>query len=172
MRKAAVGLITASLALAASSACAQSAGSRQTREFVQAAASSDQFEILAAETARTQSTNSEVRAFAARMIEDHQQLAKAVRDAAMRSGMKPPEMAMSADQAQLLGALQSVGGNEFDTLYLKQQVLAHRSALAVDQMYAKSGDDPNLRRLATSSVPVISSHGEMANQAAAKLGSQ
>jgi putative membrane protein len=172
MRKAAVGLITASLWLASASTGAQEAGSRQTREFVQAAASSDQFEILAAETALTQSTNSEVRAFAARMLQDHQQLGKAVRDAATRSGLKPPEMAMSADQAQLLGALQSVSGNEFDTLYLKQQTLAHRSALAVEQMYAKSGDDPNLRQLATSAVPLISSHGEMANQAATKLGSQ
>jgi putative membrane protein len=172
MRKAAAGLITASLWLAAASAGAQQAGSRQTREFVQAAASSDQFEILAAEAALTQSTNPEVRAFAARMLQDHQQLDKAVRDAATRSGLRPPEMAMSADQAQLLGALQSVSGKEFDTLYFKQQTLAHRSALAVEQMYAKSGDDPNLQQLATSAVPLISSHAEMASQAAAKLGSQ
>src|SRR6195952_409193 len=146
MRKAALGFITASLGLAAALAGAQEAGSRQTREFIQAAASSDQFEILAAETALTQSTNSEVRAFAARMLQDHQQLAEAVRDAATRSGLKPPEMAMSADQAQLLGALQSVSGNEFDTLYIKQQTLAHRSALVVEQMYANSGDNPGLRQ--------------------------
>ena len=63
---------------------------------------------------------------------------------------------MSADQAQLLGALQSVSGKEFDTLYLKQQTLAHRSALTVEEMYAKSGDDPNLRQSAASAVPVIS----------------
>ena len=172
MRKAAVGLIAASLALAAAFASAQEAASRQTREFVQAAASSDQFEILAADTALTQSANPDVRAFAARMLQDHEQLAKAVRDAAMRSGMKPPEMAMSADQAQMLGALQSVSGKEFDTLYFKQQTLAHRSALAVEQMYAQSGDDPNLRQLASSAVPLIASHGEMAKQASTKLGGQ
>ena len=170
MRKAAVAVVTASLGLTTASAGAKEPGSRPTREFAQAAASSDQFEILAAQTALTQSTNSDVRAFAAHMLEDHQKLGQAVRDAAMRSGLKPPEMAMSADQAQLLGALQSVSGNEFDVLYLKQQVLAHRSALTVEQMYAKSGDDPSLRQLATSAVPVISSHGEMASQAAAKLG--
>ena len=172
MRTAAIGLITATLGLATSLAGAQEAGSRQTREFVQAAASSDQFEILAAETALTQSTNPEVRAFAARMLQDHQQLAKAVRDAATQSGLKPPEMAMSADQAQLLGALQSVNGVEFDKLYLKQQTLAHRSALAVEQIYAKSGDDPDLRQLATSSVPLITAHGDMAKQMEMKLGSQ
>jgi putative membrane protein len=172
MHKAAVGLITASLGLATVSAGAQEAGSRPTREFVQAAASSDQFEILAATTALTQSTSSEVRSFAARMLQDHQQLGKALRDAATQSGLKPPEMAMSADQAQWLAALQSVSGREFDALYFKQQTLAHRSALVVEQTYAKSGDDPNLRQLATSAVPLISSHAEMADQAAAKLGSQ
>ena len=172
MRKAAAGLIAASLGLAVASADAQEAGSRPTREFAQAAASSDQYEILAADTALAQSNDSEVRAFAARMLQDHQQLGQALRDAAVRSGLKPPEMAMSADQAQLLGALQSVSGNEFDTLYLKQQTLAHQSALAVEQMYAKSGNDPNLRQLANSAVPLISSHGEMAKEAAAKLGSR
>ncbi len=172
MHKAAVGLIAAAFGLAAAPAGAQEAGSRQTREFIQASASSDQFEILAADAALTQSTNPEVRAFAAHMIQDHQQMSKALRDAAMRSGLKPPEMAMSADQAQLLGALQSVSGNEFDTLYLKQQMLAHRSALVVDQMYAKLGDDPNVRQTAMSAVPLVSAHGEMASQAAMKLGRQ
>ena len=172
MRKAAVGLITASLGLASALAGAQEAGSRPTREFVQAAASSDQYEIRAAETALTQSANPEVRAFAARMLQDHQQLRSALVDAATRSGLKPPEMAMSTDQAQLLAALQSVSGNDFDALYFKQQKLAHRSALAVEEMYAKSGDDPNVRQSAIAAVPVISSHSEMADQAAAKLGSQ
>src|ERR1700712_5298825 len=128
MRTAAIGLITATLGLATSLAGAQEAGSRQTREYMQASASSDQFEILEAETALTQSTNPEVRAFAARMLQDHQQLSKQVRDAATRSGLKPPEMAMSADQAQWLGALQGVSGKDFDILYFKQQTLAHRSA--------------------------------------------
>lgn len=170
MRHAAAGLAVASLGIAAASVDAQEAGSRQTREFVQAAASSDQFEILEAETVLGQSTNPEVRAFATRMLQDHQQLGQAVKDAAVRSGLKPPEMAMSLDQAQWLGALQSVSGNEFDKLYLKQQVLAHHSALTVEQIYAKSGDDPGLRQLANSAVPVISSHGDVANRMNVKLG--
>ena len=172
MHKAVMALITVSLGLAAASAGAQGAGSRQSREFVQAAASSDQFEILEAETALTQSVNPEVRAFATRMLQDHQRLGQAVKDAAARSGLEPPEMAMSTDEAQLLSALQSVSGSEFDRLYFKQQTLAHRSALAVEQIYAKSGDDAALRQLATSAVPLISAHGDMANRMEAKLGSQ
>ena len=172
MLKPATWLVAACLALAGASAGAEEAGSRPTREFVQATASSDQFEILSAETALTQSRNSEVRAFATHMLQDHQQLAQALVDATTRSGLKPPEMAMSSDQAQLLGALQSVSGKDFDSLYLKQQMLAPRSALVVQEMYAKAGDDPNVRQSAASAVSVISSHMEMANQAATKVGGQ
>ena len=172
IRSAATWLLSASLGLVTAQAGAQEAGSRTTREFVQAAASSDQFEILAAEAALTQSTHPDVRAYAARMRADHQQLVSALVAAVTRSGLKPPEMAMSADQAQLLGALQGVSAKDFDTLYLKQQVLAHRSALAVEELYATSGDDPNVRATASSALPLIRSHSEMATRAAAQLGGQ
>jgi putative membrane protein len=172
MHLAALGLIAAFLGLAAESAAAQEAGSRQTREFVQSSASSDQYEILAAQTALAASRNPDVRAFATRMLQDHQQLRQALMDAATRSGLKPPEMAMSGDQADMLNALGSAGPQDFDALYLKQQMLAHRSALVVEQMYAKAGDDANVRQSAASAVPVISSHADMASQGAMKVGSQ
>ena len=168
LRQTAVWVSAAAFGLATALAVAQDAGSRPTREFVQATASSDQFEIRSAETALAQSTNPEVRAFATQMLQDHQHLSRALVDAATRSGLTPPDMAMSADQAQLLAALQSVSGKEFDSLYFRQQMLAHRSALSVVQMYAKSGDDPHIRQAASAAVPVISSHSEMANQAAMK----
>ncbi len=167
-----LALVAASLSLVAGSAIAQELGSRQAREFAQAAAASDQFEVLEAETVLAQSTNPDVRALATRMLQDHRQLSQALRDAATRSGMKPPVMAMSADQAQWLGSLQGVSGSDFDRLYLRQQVLAHRSALVVQQMYAKSGDDSALRQSATAAIPVITSHGDMASQMEAKLGGQ
>jgi putative membrane protein len=172
MSRATMALVAACLGFAVASAGAQEAGSRQSREFVQAAANSDQFEILEAHAALAGSTNPEVRAFASRMLQDHQRLSQALRDAAARSGLKPPEMAMSADQAKSLDALQSASGSDFDKLYLKQQVLAHHSALTVEQIYAKSGDDAELRRLAASAVPLISAHGDMANQLETKLGAQ
>lgn len=164
--KTVIALIAASFAVVAA---AQDAGSRPTREYLQAAASSDQFEILAANAALGQSSNPEVRAFATRMIEDHQLLGKSLRDAAVRAGLKPPEMAMSADQAQLLAALQGLKGPDFDALYFKQQSLAHSSALTVELMYAKAGDDPVLRQFAGTVVPVVASHAAMADQAAKKF---
>jgi putative membrane protein len=169
--KAAMALLAAFLGLALPAADAQEPGSRQSREFVQAVMSSDQFEILEAEAALRQSPAPETRAFATRMLEDHRRLAQAVADAATRAGLKPPEMAITADQAQWLSALQSASASEFDRLYFRQQALAHRSALAVEEIYAKSGDEPALRQLASSTVPLISAHADMARQMEAKFGS-
>ena len=47
---------------------------------------------------------------------------------------------------------------------MRQQVLAHVSALVVEQGYAAGGSDPNLRQAAQSAVPVIQRHLQMARQ--------
>lgn len=157
------------LALAAATAIAQEPGSRRSREFAQTSASSDQFEIMAAETVLAQSTNKDVRDFASHLLQDHQELGKKLRAAAVRDGLKPPEMAMSADQAQWLGALQSAGPQELDGLFLRQQALAHQSALVVEQGYAQSGDR-DLRQFALSATPQLQSHSELATRLQARLG--
>jgi putative membrane protein len=170
MRKVTLSLAAVLAVLGLAPAAAQEQGSRQAREFAEAAAQSDQFEILEGETAATQSTDPQVRAFAMRMIHDHQATSQALRDAAMRGGLAPPPMALSADQAQMLNALQSLHGRQFDQLYARQQALAHHGALVVEQGYASSGDNPALRQAAATAVPLISAHLTMAEQMSARLG--
>ena len=82
--------------------------------------------------------------------------------------MKPPSPGISNDQSQFLGALQSQRGADFDRTYIRQQVLAHRAALVVEQGYASFGDDAAIRQAATSTVPIIASHLAMAEQMQAK----
>lgn len=160
VRKAMMGWGTAAVVAlsAAGVAAAQEAGSRQTREFVQAAGQSDQFELLEGRTALTESTDPQVRAFAQRMIQAHGETSRTLAEAAARAGLGPPPHGIDGDQARLLGELQSLRGPEFDRAYLRHQALAHRSALATTQAYAAAGDDPAIRRAAAAAVPVISSH--------------
>jgi putative membrane protein len=161
-----LGLAAPSLAPAA----AQEPGSLKTREFVQAAAQSDQFEISEGQTAVTQTKDPAIRAFAQRMTQEHQGMRSALEQAAARAGLQPPPMAMSADQAQMLSALQSQTGAQFDQTYLHQQTLAHRSALVTVQAYAAGGDSPELRRTASSDATVIRGHLAMAEELSARLG--
>ena len=145
-------------------------GSRQTREYVEAAGQSDAFEMLEADTVLAQSRDPQVRAFAQKMIDDHARLAQSLRQATAEAGTKAPPMGVAADQAPMLGALQNLKGRDFDQAYWRHQALAHRSALTATQRYAASGDDPAVRRAATAAVPVISAHLATAERVVAGFG--
>jgi putative membrane protein len=166
-------MLLAGAALAGAAVCpaaAQEAGSRQTREFVQAAVQTDTFEILEAQTVLAQSTDPQVRAFAQQMIEAHSATSAALKAAATRAGLEPPPEALSSDQSALLGALQSLRGPEFDKMYIRHQALGHRSALVTEQTYATSGDQSDVRAAAASAVPAIAHHLQMAEQMQASGG--
>jgi putative membrane protein len=151
-------------------AAAQTAIPPTAADFVLGAAQSDQYEIRAAQVALAQSHNPRIKAFAARMIEDHTRMTDALRQAATASGLAPPPAAMSSDQAALLAALQSLRGAPFDQAYIRQQLLAHNQALAVEQSYAAAGTDTTLRKAAQSSIPMIQQHLTTAEQIGASLG--
>jgi putative membrane protein len=134
------------------------------QEFAESVAESDGYELAAAQTALAQSRNPQVRTFAERMIADHEQMAQALRDAAKASALEPPLPHVGGDQMRFLASLQSLRGNEFDREYGRQQMLAHTSALTTMRSYAEKGSDPNLRRMAASSVPIIERHLQTARQ--------
>jgi putative membrane protein len=156
--------------LSAGAVMAQTPIPPQPADFATSAAQSDQYEIWAARDAITQSQDAGVRAFAQDMIQDHTRSGEDLRQAATASALPPPPAAMSSDQAQMLSALQSLRGADFDKAYARQQVLAHTQALAVEQSFATAGSDPNLRKVAQMGVPMIQHHLQRARQLSAALG--
>lgn len=170
MRSAILAGATAIAVLASAAALAQQTGSRQTREYVQSAGQSDAFEKLEAETALTQSHDPQVQAFAHKMLQDHSRLSNALQQATAKAGLMPAPMDVGADQAPLLAALQSVKEPDFDRVYWKQQVLAHRSALTTTRQYVTNGDSPAVRQVAASALPIITAHLAMAERMMPKSG--
>ncbi len=142
-------------------ALAQQAGSRQTRDFVQSVAQSDTFEILAAQSALAQSSDRDVRGLAHKMIADHTEMDRLLDASAAKAGLQPPVKAIGADQALLLNSLGGLTGPAFDTAYLQQQALAHRSARAEAQTYATSGDTDVVRAFAKTAAETMAGHAAM-----------
>jgi putative membrane protein len=134
------------------------------QEFANSVAQSDGYELAAARTALAESRNAQVRAFAERMIADHERMSQSLQDAARASGLEPPRPHVGGDQMRFLASLQSLRGDEFDREYGRQQMLAHTSALTMMRGYAEKGTDPNLRRLAAASAPTIEHHLQAARQ--------
>lgn len=154
--------------LIAAPVAAQDPGSRPTREFVQAATQSDTFEMMEAYAAVAESKDPAVLAFAQAMLRDHGQTARTLQDAASRAGLKPPPPHLGNDQSEMLSALQSEHGPDFDRTYWKQQALSHRAALVTQQRYASAGDTLAVRQAAASAVPIVQGHLQMAERMAAK----
>lgn len=138
--------------------------------FAQSAVQSGSYEMAAAQAALAQSRSPQVRRFAEQMLADHTRIDKALRDAAVASGLVPPQPHVGGDQMRFLASLQSLRGIDFDREYARQQVLAHTSALTEMRSYAAKGSDPNLCQAATSAVPIIEHHLQMARQMSDALG--
>jgi putative membrane protein len=141
-----------------------------TREFVTAAAQSDEFERMEATTALAQSQDPDVRAFATKMLAAHAETSRTLMDATSSAGLMPPQPGLSGDQSAFLAALQSARGHDFDQLYARQQALAHRAALATEQGYAARGDMPTIKKIAASTAGIIVEHLAMADRLAARMG--
>ena len=125
--------------------------------YMQAAASSDLFEIRSSELALQRSQNSAVRAFARMLVADHTRMSNEMKTAASAAGLTPPAAVLRPHHTALLVELQSTGRG-FDLAYRNAQVASHRAALLLHRDYAKSGDHEALRPVATRAVPVVEAH--------------
>ena len=163
-------VVIAAAAFGGHGAFAQTAIPPSPKDFVMAAAQSDQYEIMAAHVAVVQGQDPRVRNFAEEMIRDHARLTEELRKSAMASGLPPPGSGMSSDQAALLSGLQGLRGTEFDKAYAHQQELVHAQAEAVEESFATAGADPGLKKAAQSALPTIQHHLKMARQLRVDLG--
>ena len=172
-KMAGLGLMVSATALALGFGAVPSAAQptvMSAQDYLMAAQGSDQFEVLAGETAMTQSHDPRVLAFAKQMIQDHTATTASLRQAAMRSDTPLPPKALSDDGSHLLAEVQGQRGVDFDRAYAKTQVLAHQQALVVQQTYAQTGANRALRDAAKSAVPIITQHLQMAQQLKSAVG--
>jgi putative membrane protein len=160
-------IIAAAAALApaiAATAAADQGGSRHARisprtmTYVAKAGASDMYEIESAQLAMSRSRRPQIRQFAQMLLSDHRRTTQEVMAAARASGMTPPPPVMEPQQRRMIRQLEAARGAGFDRTFVNQQVMAHQQALALHQTYARNGDAPALRRVASTAVPIIRGH--------------
>lgn len=129
-------------------------------DFVNAAATSDQFEIQSSQLAQTKASSAEVKKYAAAMIAHHTKTtADLTAAAAQTSPAIVPAPALTAEQQANLDALKAApAGAEFDKLYADFQVASHTNALATLEGYAVRGDQPMLKAFASKAVYAVKQH--------------
>jgi putative membrane protein len=142
-------------------------GNMTGRDFAETAMVSDMYEIQAGRLAEDQASSPAVKAFGRQMVEGHTQTTtqlKSTVDRTLVGQQVTPPPKLDPKHLEMYKELQSAHGDAFDALYVRQQLLAHRETLAVMQGYAANGREPELRRFASETVPIIQDHLRMLQQ--------
>jgi putative membrane protein len=130
-------------------------------EFVEKAATGDMYEIEAARIALRRSGSAEIRSVAAQMIDDHTagvHHMQAALEMNETRGVRALPKDLDTRHRKLVEHLETAPDDKFDAAYVDQQILAHEETATLLEGYGDEGDNPQLRSLATSMLPVVKRH--------------
>jgi putative membrane protein len=134
--------------------------------FVTAVAQSDLYEVQSSRMARTRAADEEVKLYAQKMMDVHTQTtADMSRLIEGVEGARIP-VRLDAKGEALLAELRPTSTADFQAAYLKQQVAAHREALAVLEGYAAGGDNEGLKTFASKTAKMVKAHLDEATKLA------
>ncbi len=164
---------TALLLLLAAPALAQSIGEKtgvnaavgispSTEDFVKQVAISDMFEIESSKLA-AQKGDAATKTFAKQMVTDHTKTSTELKGL-VSSGKVKAEIPTALDKTHTgkLENLQSLNGSDFNNQYHDDQLAAHKDAVSLFERYSKSGENPDLKSWASTTLPALQQHLKMA----------
>src|SRR6185436_20020668 len=101
------------------------------------------------------SQNPEIRDYARRMIDEHEQVDDDLRDTVRHSGYRMRGMANDVDQKHrtMLRQLERASPSDFDWHYVRMQTQAHDEAVRLYRNYANRGSNRALREFAREKLP-------------------
>ncbi|MBI4724863.1 MAG: DUF4142 domain-containing protein [Rhodomicrobium sp.] len=130
--------------------------------FANSIASMDQFEIQSGQLALQKSNNDEIKKFAQRMIDDHTKSTDQLKEALKQANLPEPGTEPNKGHRAFLTKLQNASEAAFDRTYVQDQRKEHRQEVRVLENYSKRGDNESLKQFASSILPMIREHLQMA----------
>jgi putative membrane protein len=164
-----MGLGTASAQMSGTSASGSNMGSDQDKQFLQEAATSDFTEIKFSQLAAQKASSSDVKAYANKMITDHQMLEQKMQPVAQQMGVTPPTDLDSQHQ-QLYDQLNQLSGADFDKQYMSDMSTDHHKALDLFKQEESSTQNAQLKPLVKQGEKVVAQHTAMADKMVKKMG--
>ena len=138
-------------------------GANTVEGFVTNLAVGNMYELQAAEVAQTKSSNADVKALAAMITRDHTSAGEKLMAAAPTAA--PDVMVPTAlDQRRqgLIDHLNAATPDDFDKVYLEQQVAAHNETLTLLNGFSDNTDAPALASLARELIAPVTMHRDRA----------
>jgi putative membrane protein len=144
------------------------AASDDDKKFLATAAQSDENEIGLSKLAEQKATNPEVRAFAQKMVSEHEKMSASMKPFADSWGVTPPS-GLDDDHQKEFDKLQSMSGNDFDKDYMSLMVTDHAKALDAFTSEAKDTKDVKFRSAVLKGKTIVAAHKNMAYDLNKKL---
>jgi len=131
--------------------------SPSSQDFVNEAASADQFEIESAQLAQSKGDASD-KTFAQHMINDHQKSYSELRNIEPNA-----PNALSSSDKKTLDELGRLSGADFSKQFRRDQINAHKEAISLFRRYSEKGDNEQLKSFAAKTLPELERHLQMAD---------
>lgn len=147
-------------------------GSGQTRgdmHFAREAAEGGMLEVKLGQLAVQKSSNDMIKAFGQRMIDDHTKANDELKSIAAKDNINLPTGLDAKDMA-IVERFSKMNGTEFDRVYPRDMVRDHENDIAEFQKEANDGTNPDLKNFASSTLPILQQHLQLAKENMRAMG--
>lgn len=138
-------------------------GANTVDGFVTNLAVGNMYEIEAARIAQTKASNADVKTLASMILKDHTAAGEKLQSIASTAA---PDVSLptTLDQRRkgMIDNLNAAAPDDFDKVYLDQQVAAHNETLTLLNGFSDKSDAPALATLAREMIPTITTHRDRA----------
>lgn len=148
---------------------AQSSTQDADKTFLTTAAQSDFTEIKFSELAEQKATNPRVKAYAQKMVTDHNNLEAEMKPFAEKWGVTPPT-ALDSEHQTKYDALSAMSGADFDKQYMTDMDADHHTALDLFKQEASTTQDKAFKAKVEKGEKVVAQHTMMADRAVKMMG--
>ena len=133
------------------------------RKFIEEAAQGGMAEVELGKLAEQKAASDQVKQFGKKMADDHQKANEQLKKIAANKGVNLPADLSSSDRREY-DKLQKKSGADFDREYMKEMVSDHKKDVKDFESAAKSANDPDVKNFASTTLPTLHQHLDLAQQ--------
>jgi putative membrane protein len=139
--------------------------SNADKQFMIEAAKADMTEAHEGQMAEEQANRADVKAFAKTLVQDHTESYGQLTGLAAKVGVSIPK-GINTAQDRTIRQLVHLKGAGFDREFSRDEIAAHRHAIAVFKHEAEHGQDADIKAYAAKMIPVLEKHLHLAEECA------
>jgi putative membrane protein len=142
---------------------------RADASFLREAASANLMEVRLGQSAQSKASNSAVKQFGQRMVNDHTNLENQLSSLVTTNGLSLSQ-SMNSKHQDAVNRLNKLSGQAFDSAYMTMMAQDHQEDIAKFQTQSQSAKSTQVRSLASNALPVLQQHLSLATQVRSQLG--